>query len=101
MISYKLTVGKETVEVSLDSGDQNLSAPIELKGKEEAVAPVREYLANTLGAYGHILNPESATPADLSVAMARIQVLPWKPQLVEGADLVEQIDPKIPEGSVS
>ncbi len=60
---------------------------------------VRESLEGAFGAFGHFLEKET-TAIDLYAALMQ-PPSPFQVEILEGAELVEAIDPQIPEGAIT
>ena len=97
MIKYELRNG---VTVRLNSNDGNESAMIEYDGEPDMVEMVRDRLLQSYGAFGHMIR-ESTTPIDLDCALKSEKFRLFRPQCVEGAELVERYDPGIPPGAIT
>jgi len=95
MLRYQL---KDNITISLDSNDPNKAAEIQVegqKGDEEAVASVKNQLLRSYGAFGHMIR-ETTTPIDLNAALESGDFKEFRPQIVEGEELVKLYNPKIP-----
>lgn len=97
MIKYKLRGG---ITIWLDADDGNESAMIQFEGDEGTIEIVRDRLLRSYGAFGHLMS-ESTTPIDLDAALRGENFRLFKPQCIEGAELVERYDPGIPPGAVT
>lgn len=97
MIKYKLRGG---ITIWLDSNDSNESAKIQVEGQEEAIEMIRDLLSKSYGAFGHTIT-ESTTPIDLDAALKGEKFRLFRPQCIEGAELVKRYDPGIPPGAMT
>lgn len=98
MIKYLLR--RLNVIVFLESDDPNASAAIQCEGDAERVEVARYYLSAQYGAFGHLIG-SATTPIDLDAAILSPKMQEYRPELVEGAELVEKYDPGIPEGAIT
>jgi hypothetical protein len=97
MLRYQLA---GDVTISLNSNDPNKSANIQIEGDEKVVALVRDRLLRSYGAFGHMIR-ETTTPIDLNAALKSDDFKEFRPQIVEGAELVGVYDPRIPPGAIT
>lgn len=96
MIKFGLKWG---VEVWVDSDEPNTPAKIEWSGEEFVVEDFRKKLRYAHGAFGHLIGT-SASPIDLHAALMQEPLKSeLRPELLEGAELVERYDPGIPDGA--
>lgn len=56
------------------------------------------FISESYGAFGHILNPKSITPIDLHAALVKGN---YKFEILEGEDMIKVYDPKIPDGAMT
>lgn len=99
MIRYKLGNDDSEVEVSISVDDGNKFGAVKFSGNADLVELVRSLLSNAYGAFGHGINLESCSPIDLAAALTSLGR--FKPELLEGADLVATWNPGIPDGAVT
>lgn len=97
MLKYRTKYG---VEVWIDSKDPNASAKIQYSGNEVMVDVISDRLARQYGAFGHLIG-SATTPIDLDAAMKSPEMKEYRPQLIEGEDMVKKYDPKIPKGAIT
>lgn len=101
MIQYKLTVFTVLpILISVDSDNPNKSAEIQYQGNQDGIDEIKPILESSYGAFGHLIGTVT-TPIDLSAAMNSPEIQQFKPELIEGDDLVKDYDPQIPEGSLT
>ncbi|MBD2025236.1 hypothetical protein [Leptolyngbya sp. FACHB-711] len=97
MLKFRLKYG---AEVWVNSIDPNESAMIEFSGNQDWVEIIRDQLKRQYGAFGHLIGT-STTPIDLAAALRSPGMARFQPELIEGAELVERYDPKIPKDAVT
>lgn len=96
MISYRLN--QLGVTVSVGSTDPDVSARIQYDGDNSTLAAY--YLQQSNGYYGHTVGSET-TPIDLAVAMLSPEMQVLEPELITGAQIIENYKSPIPEGAFS
>ena len=92
MIRYQFPFG---VDVFLESEDADDPAVIQYGGDSANIHLVSDVLPILYGAFGHSIGTET-TPIDLSAAIASPQLARFKPQLIEGAQLIKGYRLNIP-----
>ena len=99
VIKYKVGVDDNEVEVSIDVDGGNKFGAVNFTGNADSVALVRSLLSSAYGAFGHGINLESCSPIDLAAALGSMAT--FKPEILEGEDLVKDWNPGIPDGAVT
>lgn len=102
MIKYRLL--KLGVEIILPATSTNDSAIWEVKSFLDEPLPILEEVAHRdllaqYGVYGHLIT-RSTTPLDLAAAMQSPTMQGYKPELIEGAELVQAYN-GLPEGALT
>lgn len=98
---FKINLAFDDVVLSLESATKNQPAPLKIEGNPQNVARVRELLDGAYGAYGHIFDIEMTAPLDLYFAAKNYLDTEFTPLIVEGAELVSDYNPGIPEGDIT
>ena len=101
MIRYKLTfLTTLPVVVSLDANHPDQSARLKYEGQEDAVGMIQSAVSGGSGISGHVIG-EQTTPADLAAAMESGSLRQYKPELLEGREIIDRFERKAPPpGSV-
>ena len=105
MIKYRAfdAIGGEYI-VSVDSNNPNASEKISItvgdEGDDRFVPIIREWLEHEYGAFGHIIGTHT-TPIDLDAAMHSRDSKKFRPEIVEGQELVKSYDPGIPKAAIT
>jgi len=102
MIKYQLNHGYDPtpIFISLPVTNGNTSALMEFEGDATTVAIAKFELLQQYGAFGHEMT-EVTTGFDLSAALNSPGMVRFNAKIVEGADIVRNYDPGIPDGSVT
>lgn len=98
-MKYKLNYPGPVI-VSLDVIAPNSKSVITYKGDQELVDIVKPVLESSYGAFGHKIG-SSTTAVDLDAAMMKPDMQQFRPEIIEGQELVNVWDPGIPDGSVT
>lgn len=98
MIRYRLELPEGAVTVSIASNDGNTTDQIIYEGEAEAIEALKDELPVLTGAFGHLIG-SATTPIDLDAAMQRSEMQAYKPELLEGRELVQRYNPGIPDGA--
>ncbi len=101
MLELNVSDGSETVQLRLFVSDPNEPArPIFNDGNTDT--RLERYIERSLetasGAFGHTIDPKSITPIDLHYAIGRMGLAI---EIIEGAEMIEEYDPDIPEGAIT
>jgi len=96
MIRYRLKWG---LEIFLNANDTDQVASIEYEGNPELGSMVLNQIAQSYGAFGHIIGRQ-CTPPDLAAAMASNVMKPYSPTLLEGESLTRAVV-NIPDGALT
>lgn len=101
MLELNVSDGLETVQVRLFVSDANEPArPIFNDGNTDTRLEryIERSLESASGAFGHTIDPKNITPIDLHYAIGRMGLVR---EIVEGAEMVEEYNPAIPEGALT
>ena len=93
-------IGRKEFFVSLDAEQSQQSTLIVYKGDSLGCDYIRSILKNQTGAFGHLIS-NSTNLIDLYVAMMSADMQRFKPELIEGSELVENYNSGIPDGAMS
>jgi hypothetical protein len=93
-------IGRKEFSVSLEVEESQKFALIIYEGDSLGCDYIRSVLRNQTGAFGHLIS-NSTNPIDLCVAMMSADMQRFKPELVEGSELVENYNSGIPDGAMS
>lgn len=96
----KIDIKKAAASISVDSSNPFEPSAVLIDGSAEARRILEHRLGFAFGAFGHSFNVDSASPVDTHHAVFT-SLADFDPVVVEGADLVEDYDPGIPEGAVT
>ena len=88
------------ITLPVTDGEAIASAEISSSAKTPSTEALKDYLAESAGGYGHLLDPEACTGFDLDQALKNERLLPYSFEAVEGLEYIVEPGP-IPEGAVS
>jgi hypothetical protein len=92
-------IGRKEFFVSLNAEEPQRLVPIIYEGEPLGCNYIRSILINQVGLFGHLISL-STTPIDLSASMMSSDMQRFKPELVEGSELLENYNPEIPDGAI-
>jgi len=101
MLELNVSDGLETVQIRLPVTDANEPAhPMYNDGDTDTRLEryIQRSLETSSGAFGHTIDPKSITPIDLHYALGQMGLVI---EIVEGAEMVEEYNPAIPEGALT
>jgi hypothetical protein len=93
-------IGQKELFVSLAVEDSQQSTLIVYEGDPLGCDYIRSILKNQIGAFGHLIS-NSTNPIDLYAAMMSADMQRFKPELIEGTELLENYNSGIPDGAMS
>ena len=102
MISWSITNPFDDTDctIALDVSDGNQYASTEIDGEKDLIEDLKSYFARSTGAFGHLIDLESASAIDLDYAL-QSDVCPFDVEITEGEEIVEIYDSGIPEGALT
>jgi hypothetical protein len=98
MLEIKLNQSGIILALPAIDGNEQAMLTIGDGSQSDKELEIRNRLIGSTGAFGHTINPERVTPLDLHAALVS---LGYSFQVLQGAEMVAEYDPKIPEGAVT
>jgi len=98
MFNASISEDSAVATLSLFVDEPNESGALSIEGDESLVLKLRQHLSGTYGAFGHLFDIGNTTAIDLHAALAQS---PFTSEILEGAEMIAEYDPQIPEDAVT